>query len=245
MQKLFKFFNEERKDPVFQIFFFLSLILLTLEYFGWQGPFHRLFRMEGWYRSLTRNDRYLYAQIYTTISFGLLFFIGPILFHFLFKKDNDESLLDHGLRLPKQSDNWKPYLYLFLIMVPFLLMACSQPSFYNFYPLYRPNGLKDWLLFELIYLPQFIFVEFFFRGYFLFRLEKVFKLRAIIIMTLPYALIHIHKPFGEAIGSIFAGVALGYLALKGRSIVPGILLHMLIALSADALGLYFSKTVPF
>ena len=61
------------------------------------------------------------------------------------------------------------------------------------------------------------------------------------MMTLPYALIHIHKPFPESIGSIFAGIALGYLALKGRSIWPGVALHLFIAWTTDVLSLHFSN----
>ena len=59
-------------------------------------------------------------------------------------------------------------------------------------------------------------------------------------MVLPYALIHIHKPFPEAIGSIFAGLVLAHLALKGKSIWPGVVLHMMIAVSMDFLGLWNS-----
>ena len=70
--------------------------------------------------------------------------------------------------------------------------------------------------------------------------SRIKKEIAPIIMMLPYALIHIHKPFPEAIGSMFAGLILGNLALKSRSIWFGVLLHMSIALSMDFLGLFNS-----
>jgi membrane protease YdiL (CAAX protease family) len=120
-----------------------------------------------------------------------------------------------------------------------LIFVCSSSDFYRFYPLFRPHGLQEWLIFEAIYLAQFVAVEFFFRGPLLFRLNQLHGPISLFIMTLPYALIHIHKPFPEALGSIIAGVILGLLSLKSKSLWPGVLLHMIIALSADSLGLFY------
>jgi uncharacterized protein len=217
---------------------FITFIMIVLEYFGWQGPFHHLFSQEDFYRALSRNERTFYAQVYTSISFLFLFILLPGVYH-LITKQNRKEFSHYGLNLPSKQ-SWAPYIILGIVMIPLVLMASSRPSFYKFYPLYRPINLKDWLLFEAVYLTQFVGVEFFFRGFNLFRLEKSLGPKAIIFMTLPYALIHIHKPFPEAIGSIFAGIMLGLLALKGRSIWPGVLLHGLIAFSADTFGLYFS-----
>jgi len=115
-----------------------------------------------------------------------------------------------------------------------------QPSFHQFYPLYKPETLKLFLLFELVYLTQFISVEFFFRGFGLFRVERLCPGWGVVLMAIPYSFIHIHKPFGEAVGSIVAGVVLGSLALKTRSIWPGVIVHACIALSADLFSLYHS-----
>ena len=125
-------------------------------------------------------------------------------------------------------------------MIPVVFLVSMSTKFYRFYPLYRPSSGGDWMLFELVYLIQFFCVEYFFRGFALFRLHKDIGNKAIGVMVVPYALIHIHKPYPEAIGSIIAGLVLGHLAIKGRSIWPGVFLHMLIALSADTFGLYFS-----
>ena len=62
-------------------------------------------------------------------------------------------------------------------MTPFLIAATSQESFNKFYPLYRPREMSDWLSFEIIYGFQFLAVEFFFRGYGLFRLENFMERR--------------------------------------------------------------------
>jgi membrane protease YdiL (CAAX protease family) len=56
-------------------------------------------------------------------------------------------------------------------------------------------------------------------------------------MIIPYAMIHMNKPFGEAVGSIAAGLALGALAIRSRSIYPGFLVHATIGFSMDLAAL--------
>ena len=83
-------------------------------------------------------------------------------------------------------------------------------------------------------------MEFFYRGFCLFRFERLAPGFAIFIMVIPYALLHIHKPFPEAMGSIVAGLVLGALALKSRSIWPGVLIHCTVAFCMDWFALIHS-----
>lgn len=216
------------------LFLTLALAMLIIEYFGWQGPFHFHFQNTFWYQNLSNNDRIFYAQVWTTLSFFFVLVFFPATIFKLFNRQNAWLL-----NLPKKSSS-KEYITLYLLMLPVLIFVATRPQFYQFYPLYRPLNFLDWLLFELIYLPQFFAIEFFFRGPTLHLASIINKEAAPIIMMLPYALIHIHKPFPEAIGSIFAGLVLGHLALKSQSIWFGVLLHMSIALSMDFLGLFNS-----
>ena len=103
--------------------------------------------------------------------------------------------------------------------------------------MYKPAAMSDWILYECIYMLQFFAVEFFFRGFCLFRLERFAGWYAIPIMVIPYALIHIYKPLPEALGSVAGGLILGYLAIKTRSIWPGFIVHCGIALSMDVFAL--------
>jgi membrane protease YdiL (CAAX protease family) len=48
---------------------------------------------------------------------------------------------------------------------------------------------------------------------------------------------HAGKPGPEAIGSIVAGVALGILALRNRSFIPGAILHWSVAATLDIFAL--------
>jgi hypothetical protein len=214
------------------IFFTVTLSMLVIEYFGWQGPFHINFQVTDWYQNLSQNDRFFYAQVWTTLSFFLVLVILPALVFKTAIKD-----MTWLLSKPLKSSGIL-YFSMYAVMLPVLIFVATRPQFYQFYPLYRPVNGIDWLKFELVYLPQFFAVEFFFRGPALALTARIKKDTAPIIMMLPYALIHIHKPFPEAIGSMFAGLVLGHLSLKSQSIWFGVLLHMAIALSMDFLGLF-------
>ncbi len=216
------------------LFFTVTACMLVVEYFGWQNPFHYYFQSSEWYSSLSQNDRFFYAQAWTTLSFLTVLVIFPAL---VFKSTIKDMTWFMQKPLPNSGTQ---YAILYAVMLPVLVIAASRPQFYQFYPLYRPETGMDWFKFELVYLPQFFAVEFFFRGPALHLASRIKKDIAPLIMMLPYALIHIHKPFPEAIGSMFAGLILGHLALKSQSIWLGVLLHMAVALTMDFSGLYFS-----
>ncbi len=132
----------------------------------------------------------------------------------------------------------KVYVLFFLFMSPLIWLASKQPAFQQTYPFARlartdPSWFWRW---ELFYFLQFCALEMFFRGFLVFTLERRFGLHAVFVMTIPYAMIHLHKPMPEAFGAIFAGIILGYMALKTRSFYGGILLHYAVALTMDLLA---------
>ena len=51
-------------------------------------------------------------------------------------------------------------------------------------------------------------------------------------------MIHFGKPFPETLGAIVAGLVLGTMALRSKSIVPGICVHFTIAIGMDLLSLW-------
>ncbi|CAN5522913.1 hypothetical protein BH24ACT7_BH24ACT7_14150 [soil metagenome] len=87
------------------------------------------------------------------------------------------------------------------------------------------------------YSIQFVGVEAFFRGFMTFGLARRFGWLAVPIMTVPYTMIHFAKPMPEAVAAIVAGLGLGALALRSRSWVPGVFLHVAVALTMDVLVL--------
>ena len=94
------------------------------------------------------------------------------------------------------------------------------------------------LIFEAGYAMQFVGVEAFFRGFMTFGLYRRFGLLSVVIMTIPYTMIHFSKPMPEAFAAIIAGLVLGVMALRSKSFVPGIVLHVAVAITMDLLVLW-------
>ena len=71
----------------------------------------------------------------------------------------------------------------------------------------------------------------------LFALFKRFGYYSVMIMVIPYCMIHFGKPVAETFGAIIAGVALGYLALKSKSWFYGGLLHWSVGITMDIMAI--------
>lgn len=216
---------------------FIALILLLLDRFGLQNYFMQRYGRALLDDGVDINQVLFYAQLWFSGSSMVLFVLLPLVFHRLFPVSFDNPL---GLSLRHCGPHWRVYWMLAAIMLPVAWLAASSPSFHTFYPMYKPVDLQHWVLYEMTYLAQFVCVEFFFRGFALFRLEARFGLHAVTLMVIPYALVHIHKPFPEALGAIVAGMVLGVLAIKSRSIWPGVLVHCSVALMMDVFALLHS-----
>jgi membrane protease YdiL (CAAX protease family) len=208
----------------------VAFILLILDRFGLQSAFMDMFgnrlRLSSW----QVNDMQFLAQVYFSAACLVLFVLVPLLYNRVFPLRIADPF---GLAWRPAIRHMPVYLTLLALMLPVLWWAAGHPAFHQFYPMYKPSSPAMWLAFELIYLGQFFCVEFFFRGFTLFRLEQRFGLHAVSLMVVPYALLHIHKPFLEGLGSIVAGLVLGMLALKTRSIWPGLAVHGGVAFAMD------------
>ncbi len=75
-------------------------------------------------------------------------------------------------------------------------------------------------------------------------LRRTLGSSAIFVMAVPYCMIHYGKPYLEAHGAIVAGVVLGSLAMRTRSIYSGFLLHISVAAGMDVLSLYKRGAIP-
>lgn len=139
-----------------------------------------------------------------------------------------------------------PKLWIYGVMLGIVLVgvwwASTQEGFTRQYPMLKPWYWQSWswavlLAWWGIYAVQFFAVEYFFRGWLLFPLEKRFGYAAIAISVVPYCMIHFHKPLPEALGAIIAGTVLGWMALRTRSIWGGWLVHVSVAITMDAASL--------
>jgi membrane protease YdiL (CAAX protease family) len=146
----------------------------------------------------------------------------------------------YGFRLAGTSRHLPMYGAMYLLMFPVLFVVSGTSSFENFYPFYSraaEGGTAFWL-YEAGYALQFVGVEAFFRGFMTFGLLRRFGWFAIPVMTVPYTMIHFTKPMPEATAAIVAGLVLGYMAVRSKSFVPGVFLHVGVAVTMDLLVLW-------
>lgn len=145
--------------------------------------------------------------------------------------DRDRPL--YGLR--RGGFELRPYLWILLPLAAAVSWASTRPDFLATYPRHDPGPEMElwnlsraevWTIFEFCYGADFIFTELFFRGLLVLGMARWLGPGAVMPMTVWYAFIHVSKPLGELIGSIFGGWALGVLALRTRSILGGVVLHL-------------------
>lgn len=204
-------------------------ILLTVwVYFGKQDSFTDFFPyfQIRWPVDVTMT-------LYEYSAAFILMFCVPFL---ILKTGFGKSLRDYGGRL----GDWAYGLKFIAIASPLLLLAAyigsGQPDMQAEYPLAKSMmgnpGL--FLLVEVFYILYYIGWEFLFRGVMIFGLEARFgAFAAILIQTIPSAIVHIGKPVGESFGAILAGLVFGYLAVRTRSILYPLILHAVVGIGMD------------
>jgi hypothetical protein len=128
-----------------------------------------------------------------------------------------------------------PYFLLLACMVPLIALASTRPDFLHTYPKVKNIAFisgyatPSWpwqLLYELSYGMDFLSIEFFFRGLLVIGLARYAGEKAILPMAAFYCTIHFGKPLGECISSFFGGMILGVIALRTRSILGGLIVHL-------------------
>lgn len=213
-----------------------SVLLSLFYYYGRPGFFRRSsieLTLAGWldldasvYRSLIPYWCWALASVVLRVLVPL----GIIVWWF------KESPRDYGFRLWEKGHAWI-YLILYVVMLPLLVVASTMKSFQSKYPFYNQatESIAHYLGYQVAYGIQFFSLEAFFRGFLVFALFKKFGYYSVVIMTIPYCMIHFGKPLPETLGAIVAGLLLGYLAVQSRSWVPGALLHFGVGFTMDLL----------
>jgi membrane protease YdiL (CAAX protease family) len=139
------------------------------------------------------------------------------------------------------------YVGLYAAVFPVIFLVSWSPEFYSFYPMYPQAGRSwtDLLLWEGLYAGQFIALEFFFRGFLVGGLGRYLGVLSVPISVMPYMMIHFSKPWPEAYAAIVAGVVLGWLAWKTKSIWGGVCIHCAVAMSMDLMALSHKGQLPW
>ncbi len=136
------------------------------------------------------------------------------------------------------------YGVMFALILPAVWIASKTSTFRHTYPFYRLAGRStfDFWSWELMYAVQFLSLEFFFRGFLLQGLRRALGANAIFVMIVPYCMIHYGKPMAETMGAIGAGLILGTLAMRTRSIWGGVVIHVGVAWTMDLFAVQYCPT---
>ena len=216
-----------------------TLLLLLFEYWG-RPAFYTSSGLVAWvgdvrngaYADVADAGAYLWWGLSSLLwRVAIPLAIGWVLLH--------RRPTELGFRLRGVGRHLPVYVAMYLVMLPVLVWVSGFDSFLRFYPFYEragEGGAAFWV-YEAGYALQFVGVEAFFRGFMVFGLAPRLGLLAVPIMTVPYTMIHFAKPMPEATAAIVAGLVLGWLALRTRSFVPGVFLHVAVALTMDVLVL--------
>jgi membrane protease YdiL (CAAX protease family) len=166
------------------------------------------------------------------------FVVPSLVIRILFR----ERIRIYGTKLRGAFSGLPIYVAMLALMGPLVAWMSHYERFQETYPFYHlAPGHALWPHFwcwELLYAAQFIFLEFFFRGFILHGIKHRFGAYAILVMMVPYCMIHFTKPLPECCASIVAGLALGFMSLKTRSIWLGAALHISVAISMDFTSLW-------
>ncbi len=154
-----------------------------------------------------------------------------------------ESLADYGLTFRAEPGFARLFLTVLAFMLPVVYLMSLTDSFTAKYPFLKiydgePYLGATLLVWELLYLVQFLGLEFFFRGFLLHSLKPALGFYSIFAVTVPYCMIHFGKPPAETFAAIAAGIFLGWLSYRNGNIWMGLLLHVTTAFSMDVLALY-------
>ncbi|HEY2410465.1 MAG TPA: CPBP family intramembrane glutamic endopeptidase [Polyangiaceae bacterium] len=229
----------------------VAIVLTLQEYYGGRGFYDIYFRAwlsdlqaRGHTRiNLAKYDEYYGFCWWVVSRIGGYVLIPFPLWKILFRED---SLLDMGLRGRGFLRHLWIYGLCLAFVLPAMLLVASQPDFGTYYPFYK-GASRSWfdlLAWESIYFAQFFALELFFRGFILGALRRTLGASAIFVMAVPYCMIHYGKPYLEANGAIVAGIVLGSLSMRTRSIYAGFLVHITVAFSMDFLALWRRAALP-
>lgn len=106
-------------------------------------------------------------------------------------------------------------------------MLSDGAAFQEQYPHHTP-ATQNWnifLIYEALFLFYWIGWEYLWRGFVLFGTAPTFGVHAILVQALPFAALHIAKPWPEALLSVVGGIALGALVWRCRSFWIAVPIH--------------------
>jgi membrane protease YdiL (CAAX protease family) len=231
---------ETERDPKhagtlsWQILVILVVVAVSLtlqEYIGDRGQWER------WFPSRGRDDYYELKGFVWWSGWRVLGYVVIPVVAILAMPG--ERVRDYHLSFKGFFKHLWIYVLLFGLVLPAVIVASTTPQFRHTYPFYRLANRSQFDLWswELLYAIQFVSLEIFFRGVLLQGLRRALGSNAIFVMIVPYCMIHYGKPLPETLGAIGAGIILGTVAMRTRSIWGGVMIHVGVATTMDVLAL--------
>ncbi|HEX7022909.1 MAG TPA: CPBP family intramembrane glutamic endopeptidase [Trueperaceae bacterium] len=148
-----------------------------------------------------------------------------------------------GLRLGDWRFGWRVTAVGAVVAVLLMAVGARDAAVQAAYP-----WSGEWPAMTLWHLPAwaalyalyYLSFEFFYRGFMLRVLEPTWGVGAALWMqTIASVLVHLGKPPAETLAAIPAGIIFGLLAVRSRSIVWPILLHLVVGLATDLFSLAY------
>jgi membrane protease YdiL (CAAX protease family) len=233
---MFKDIDFNKKDIHYYVMLLSAPVLLTIyRYHGYPEYFYNYFPK---YLNMPNGD--LYARFWQFLIFFVLMFLIPSVYvKFIMKR----PLSDFGISWGDVKWGVKWLIAIPLVIVPVIFLSSKMPEIRDEYPLAKSLIVNRSyiLLYEFSYIVfYYVAWEFFFRGFLLFGLKERFGgFNAVLIQTISSCLVHIDKPEGEIVGSIFIGILFGLIALRSRSVWYVFALHISIGVLTDLFIIYY------
>lgn len=245
--------DDKERRRVWWVIIVACLCLLLVHYLKYSSVLSDTIRLaEGWFEIRNRQwsrefHSHPYRELLGYVWWGFWnvfgFLILPIL---TIKYILKQPLKNYGWQMGSVKQHWLGYVLLATPIMFFAFLVSFREDFANHYPFYN-LAHKSWLdliLWECIYILQFVAVEFFFRGFLVNGLRIPFGSLSIAVMCLPYLMLHFPKLWLESFGAISFGFLLGILALRSKSIWGGVGVHVSIALMMDCMAMMQTKGFP-
>ncbi|MDP3914517.1 MAG: CPBP family intramembrane metalloprotease [Bacteroidota bacterium] len=175
----------------------------------------------------------LYQRLSGVVIFGFL----PLAVILI---SGTKKLSDFGVVRP-DSESYFWVMILSLVIVPVSYFNSRTEENLKMYPQIRE---KEWSIGMLImsalsWIAYLLAYEFLFRGFLFFAALPVLGLFfAIVLNTIIYALVHLHKGFKEIIGSVPLGILLCYLTYLSGTIWVAVFTHIILALTSEWFSLW-------
>jgi len=237
-----------------------GLFLTLMEYFGMPRNWHQLVHwladmekegaMDGtFWQDLRPWDHFRpsrWGPLSNHVYWGVWRALGFLVFPIVVIKLSRQRIRDQFLSTEGFFEHLWIYGLALLIVLGCVIGVSYTEGFQEYYPFYDRSSRSwgDFLIWEAFYILQFLSLEFFFRGWWLKAGQEAMGSTAIFAMVVPYVMIHFGKEFPETLGAIFAGLFLGTLAMRTRSIWGGFLVHCGVAIAMDVAALLQTTGLP-